>query len=592
MFSADLSWTDPGTEKVGERRERKARERSSTTNSIKTSTSSRSSISGERELWWTSGLKKAKDLKPSILRPTSQRTTNSQTTTRSNSKKSAPKLTHSLKDPALQPPWTYATTLSHTLPSGGQFDLPLNEVPELEGDTSSGRTASTDARFSLDRRWEVKTPVKTELHEEPHLQQRRGSDFSLAGGGRASAVSTDREDLPPIATQHFPVKEKRRPRPVIVESTLNFEALRLHDTSSGAGHSKQTEYRAQEVVEPDARMGYLPLSQWECLTPRGVPQGVQLTPKSSVKKVAAAHSSTLELTRFQRFIRRMESAGPKTILDRLQEEWHDNTGEEVDDELALEKQLWLLTGFQMQNFGKVRQAPKPMCKTGKILELYGNLSEVFQVSAMHPHQTVHFLTTKPQRPITLPANVSYLTIREYGAVPLPYPENYFSHIRASTLPSLVPSSKLPELFRECYKLLAPGGLLEIRIIDAAPVRKTTGPLLRAWIEDRLTINLERLFRCSKPCLLMPSWLTDAGFDLTQPEGDPNVILPCANGDSSDIDRELSTTIGRALWKDIWGTFVDDVPGESKWWWEDPEIVEECIQRQTTLECRAIFAHKM
>ncbi|KAH7080453.1 hypothetical protein BKA63DRAFT_407027 [Paraphoma chrysanthemicola] len=507
MFTADLSWADPGTEKVGERRERKARERSSTTNSIKTSTSSRSSISGDRELWWTSGLKKAKDLKPSILRPMSQRTTNSQTTTRSNSKKSASKPTHSLKDPALQPPWTYATTLSPTLPSGGQFDLPLNEVPELEGDTSSGRTASTDARFS-----------------------------------------------------------RERPCPVIVESTLNFEALRLHDTNQGAGHLKKAEYRAYHAVEPDTRMEHLPLSQWECLTPRGIPQGVQLAPKSSIKKVAAAHSSTLELTRFQRFIRRMESAGPKTILDRLQEEWHDNAGDDVDEELALEKQLWLLTGFQMQNFGKVRQAPKPMCKTGKILELYGNLCNGGVPSVRHA-----------------PAP---------NAVPLPYPDNYFSHIRASTLPSLVPSSKLPELFRECFKLLAPGGLLEIRIIDAAPVRKTTGPLLRAWIEDRLTINLERLFRCSKPCLLMPSWLTDAGFDLTKPEGDPNVILPCANGDSSDIDLELSTTIGRALWKDIWGTFVDDVPGESKWWWEDPEIVEECIQKQTTLECRAIFAHKM
>ncbi|KAF2034931.1 hypothetical protein EK21DRAFT_97134 [Setomelanomma holmii] len=509
MFSADLSWTEPDTEKVGERRQRKARERSSTSNSIKTSASSRSSISGERELWWTSGLKKAKDLKPNILiRPSSHRSNNSKKTTRTTPKKpELPnlKLPNSLKDPALQPPWTYATTLSHTLPSGAHFDLPVHEVPELEGDTSSGRTVSTEARFSR-------------------------KDFA-------------------------------RPCPVIIEGALNFEAVKPRGADRGVATTEKVESCSFETLNPKSRPEFLPLSQWECLSPRGLPQGVHLVPKPPpVKKVAAAHSSTLELTRFQRFIRRMESAGPKTILDRLQEEWHEHPVEDVDEELALEKQLWLLTGFQMQNFGKVRVAPKPTCETGRILEL-GGVSDICDASAPN-------------------------------VVPLPYPENYFSHIRASTLPSLVPSSKLPELFRECYKLLAPGGLLEIRIMDAAPVRKTTGPLLRTWIEDRLSVNLERLFRCSKPCLLVPNWLTDAGFDLTSPEGEGNVVLPCAyDSSAADVDKELSTTIGRALWKDIWGTFVDETPEEPKWWWEDADILQECLERQTILECRAMFAYK-
>jgi hypothetical protein len=42
-------------------------------------------------------------------------------------------------------------------------------------------------------------------------------------------------------------------------------------------------------------------------------------------------------------------------------------------QLVLEKQLWLLTGFQMQNAAKVRVIPKPACDTGRILELYGHL---------------------------------------------------------------------------------------------------------------------------------------------------------------------------------------------------------------------------
>jgi hypothetical protein len=211
---------------------------------------------------------------------------------------------------------------------------------------------------------------------------------------------------------------------------------------------------------------------------------------------------------------------------------------------------------------------------------------------MHPSQTVHFLTTKPQRPIPIPGNVAYLTVREFGAVPLPYPENYFSHIRASTLPSLVPSAKLPGLFTECHKLLAPGGVLEVRVMDAAPVRKTAGPLMRMWIEDRLSVNLERLFRCSKPCSLVGDWLEDAGYEMIASEKDQNVMLPCAfDPNSSDIDEELSTIIGRAFWKDIWGSFVDDAPDEPNWWWDDEEILQECLRRQTVFECRTIFAYK-
>ncbi|KAF2740012.1 hypothetical protein EJ04DRAFT_263602 [Polyplosphaeria fusca] len=291
----------------------------------------------------------------------------------------------------------------------------------------------------------------------------------------------------------------------------------------------------------------------------------------------------------------MESAGPKVILDRMKEEWDEP--DELDDELMLEKQLWVLTAFQLQNLGSSRVAPKPKATTGKMLELYGNLSEVYQLSAMHPRQNIQYLTTTPQRPIPLPGNVSYLTVPQPGLVPFPYPESFFSHIRASTLPSLVPSSKLPQIFSECYRLLAPGGMLEIRIMDAAPVRKTTGPKMRAWIEDRLALNLEKLFRCSKPCTLVPSWLTEAGFDLpvsrlSMGENNMNMRLPCAYaGNKSDVDSELSALVGRALWRDIWGDFVDDIPGEPQWWWEDVEVMQECRERNTVFECGAIFAFK-
>jgi hypothetical protein len=95
-----------------------------------------------------------------------------------------------------------------------------------------------------------------------------------------------------------------------------------------------------ETIHSDARaIQCPPLSQWECLSPRRVPEEMHITPRSLVKKVAVAHSSTLELTRFQRFIRRMESAGPRIVLDRLKEEWQDPQDEAVDEEVCLKEEL-------------------------------------------------------------------------------------------------------------------------------------------------------------------------------------------------------------------------------------------------------------
>lgn len=119
----------------------------------------------------------------------------------------------------------------------------------------------------------------------------------------------------------------RRPCPVVIEGALSFEALKLHN-AFGEGMTVDDSFG---LLRPDARL-CPPLAQWECLTPRGVPQVIRVVPKPLPNKVAIAHSSTLELTRFQRFIRRMESAGPRVVLDRLKEEWQE--GEEVDDEVS------------------------------------------------------------------------------------------------------------------------------------------------------------------------------------------------------------------------------------------------------------------
>ncbi|KAF2255517.1 hypothetical protein BU26DRAFT_471096 [Trematosphaeria pertusa] len=570
MFAADLSWTEPDTEKVGQRRERIAKERSSPSAapSIKSSRSSKTSVTSvadDKELWWTSSLRKAKSIKPNKKgRPGTSRSTGTEHSRKASS--SIPRtleieLPHELRDPTLQPAWTYSSTLSPTLPSGAPLDPPEYEVPELEGDLSSRGTNSTGSRSSHERQWSVKSPGKVKVIDEVHEVQQLSPRSFIARTTRMSSEAAEPEDIVPVSAPSE--KRKKRAYSVKIEGGLDFEALKLQDQPDDVtalpSIDKQPSYASGL---PDSNIvAWRPPPEWNIVLPGGLRHDKRLppTPGDEEKEVAVARDSPIELTRFQRFIRRMESAGPKIILDRMKEEWHDPVDAEADEELILEKQLWVLTAFQLQNLGQSRTAPRPQCNTGKILELYGNLGKSFP-----------------------------------GIVPFPWPDFSFSHIRASTLPSLVPSAKLPQVLRECYRLLAPGGLLEIRIMDAAPVRKSAGPKMRAWIEDRVSLNLERRFRCSKPCMLVPGWLAEAGFELPAASEKRQAMmrLPCAfDTNSSDVDAELSMQVGRALWKDIWGQFVDDDPDEPRWWWEDAEVAQECLERRTVFECGAIFAYK-
>ena len=120
-----------------------------------------------------------------------------------------------------------------------------------------------------------------------------------------------------------------------IEGALSREALKLHDAIQEGRTAEEVKHTSCDSSNSDSRFSCKPLSQWECLTPRGVPKEMQLPPKPITTKVAMTSSSTIELTRFQRFIRRMESAGPKIVLERLKEEWQDPVSDDVDEEVGL-----------------------------------------------------------------------------------------------------------------------------------------------------------------------------------------------------------------------------------------------------------------
>jgi hypothetical protein len=163
----------------------------------------------------------------------------------------------------------------------------------------------------------------------------------------------------------------------------------------------------------------------------------------------------------------------------------------------------------------------------------------------------------------------------------------------------MPSQDIPALLRNIHRCLEPGGSLYLTIIDPLPLTSTLGPLLRSWIEDHLLFNLEASFRCTNPSKLLPVWLKGASLVV-----DPNLVetsqfyaIPLdisqlqyvRDGHESEdgLRQELRNTVGRMLWMEVWREYII----AERWWWDDPDILHECTQLQTTWEWRLVEAIK-
>jgi hypothetical protein len=139
-------------------------------------------------------------------------------------------------------------------------------------------------------------------------------------------------------------------------------------------------------------------------------------------------------------------------------------------------------------------------------------------------------------------------------------------------------------------------------MDATPERRSMGPLLASWLEDRLLLGLEAEFRCTRPIMLVPRWARDAGFvplsaDITR-SADMNdsvvvsgqegtmkclrlpAVATAPHSTQRDISGQVGVLVSRALWKDAWGPYICD-DYEQHWWWESSGIVQECREYATT-----------
>ena len=165
------------------------------------------------------------------------------------------------------------------------------------------------------------------------------------------------------------------------------------------------------------------------------------------------------------------------------------------------------------------------------------------------------------------------------------------------MPALFPSTEIPPFLRHINRCLAPGGALHLTLIDPQPVSSSMGPILRQWFVDNLLLNLERMFRTTYPSATFPDWLEvgrlrGKGSTIATLEV-PAVPQSMASSDGSQETNftpaklELRSLITRMLWQEVWGRFVR----ADRWWWDDEDIVKECIKYGTYWQYSHIVAVK-
>lgn len=214
-----------------------------------------------------------------------------------------------------------------------------------------------------------------------------------------------------------------------------------------------------------------------------------------------------------------------------------------------------------------------------------------------------------------------------SAASVSFAKEAYSAVNCLPIASIVPSSEIPGLLRRVHHALAPGGALDMVVLDPLPDARSTGPALRRWLDENLVFNLEQQFRCTNPSRNFPVWLQEArlrarGSVITttrfqavprrrhhggggggdgrrggaREEGQEGQLVEGEGNEEEEEEeeelevatrRELRAVVGRMLWQDIWGPFVT----ADRWWWDVPEIVDECAGLETHWEYSIIVACK-
>lgn len=357
---------------------------------------------------------------------------------------------------------------------------------------------------------------------------------------------------------------------------------------------------------------------WDCMQAEATPETAAMvatephSPTSIYSEVARPFSSMSEkvaseppTTHLQRHIRKMLSATPKIILERLAEEWVGIDDDEILKDLDFDQQIWLLVGLRWlagiadPDDDLERGDLVAVACPGRLLSFHESTACASYLATASMDSEVHHISTTADSAAYLP-NLQTLSNSNI-ATTVPYPTSLFAQIHSMTLPLMLPSHALPALLQELNRILTPSGRLNLTILDPFPVSTTLGPLLQAWISQNLIPNLDKSFRYTIPSRLISNILPDASFAPIQSkkvhfcalaDGERRVAANDSSAQNEDNDEmaRLNALIGRMLWREIYGLWVDDVQ-VTGWWWENDGIVDECAAWGTTWICELMIVGK-
>ncbi|KAI3398660.1 hypothetical protein diail_8847 [Diaporthe ilicicola] len=333
----------------------------------------------------------------------------------------------------------------------------------------------------------------------------------------------------------------------------------------------------------------------------------------------------LDLASMQREAARILGASPQAILLRLKERFggheplvsledgadsmQDGTDGATDralmyKELELDRKRWMLSALHNMETNvepsTVISKAKVKPKVQKILSLFDSQAATSYLAISNPSVPVYHLSPDPLSHTRYP-NIHPMTCPAISPSAVGVASDAFSSVNCLPIASILPSSDMPKLLQNICRVLAPGGFLNMVIIDPLPNPHSVGPKLRQWLDENLIFNLEQQFRCTNPSRNFPVWLQEANLrakgsviTTTRFQAIPHVHDAGeegrgGGGDDSDTAtiKELRAVVGRMLWREIWGPFV----GADRWWWEEPEIVAECVRLETCWDYGVIAACK-
>ncbi|KAF4459159.1 hypothetical protein FALBO_14089 [Fusarium albosuccineum] len=361
------------------------------------------------------------------------------------------------------------------------------------------------------------------------------------------------------------------------------------------------------LLRSDNSDGWKPPDAWAC-TPTTETSGSNMDDvegDNTEEPEPSEASFPVEQTAMQREVKRLAAESNIIRLLRLKEVWSMLSSPNSRKDLEVEKTQWMLSA--LYNMDQTVDPEENLLddsqditreRTKRVLALYETPAATSYIAAVYYTRQVYHLSSAPLSHTLFP-NIHPVLVPVRSSSAFPMASSSFEAVYSLRLPLSTPSQEIPGLLRNIHRCLEPDGALHLVLIDPLPIASTLGPLLRAWIEHHLLLNLETNFRCMNPSKLFPIWLENALLRVDYetaattrfsaiPFNQHQMSLVENSFPSEEaIKQELRNLVGRMLWMEVWAEYIDT----DTWWWEDADIIAECNKLQTTWEWRIMTAYK-